>query len=71
MLAFKPKELMGKKVCRPDGAVVGTIKGVSQNTNTGTCDEVRIENGEEVIFARAKDLVPTGTSYMCRGLVYS
>jgi hypothetical protein len=71
MLAFKPKDLMGRPVRSPDGELIGTIRGVCQRSSEGPVDQVRIVRGEDVVFARARDLVPTGTEYMCRGVVYS
>jgi hypothetical protein len=66
-----PKQLVGKRVRFLDGEVVGTIKGVSRVSSSGAYEEVVIQQGEGIVRVRAKDLIPSGNEFICRGMVYS
>ena len=59
-----PKELLGKRVLDDDGVPLGFIKGVHQLRMRGEFEEVTIQNGKGIIFARIDELRPSGGQFV-------
>ncbi|MBM4248415.1 MAG: hypothetical protein FJ149_03090 [Euryarchaeota archaeon] len=59
-----PKELLGKRVLDDNGVPLGFIKGIHQLSMRGEFEEVTIENGKGIIFARIDELRPSGGQFV-------
>lgn len=59
-----PRELLGRPVSDQTGAPIGFIKGVHQLRMTGGFEEVTIQNGRGLIFARIDELSPSGSGFV-------
>jgi hypothetical protein len=56
MQEIGPRELLGRRVSDDKGAPLGVIKGVHQLRMAGGFEEVTIQNGRSLIFARIDEL---------------
>jgi hypothetical protein len=59
-----PKQLLGRRVLDGQGAPLGFIKGVHQLRMRGEFEEVTIQNGRGIIFARIDELRPSGDTFV-------
>ena len=67
MQELGPKQLLGKSVLDDRGERVGFIKGVHQLRMRGEFEEVTIQNGKCIIFARIEELRPSGEQFVLAG----
>ena len=67
MQELGPKQLLGKSVLDDRGETVGFIKGVHQLRMRGEFEEVTIQNGKGIIFARIEELRPSGERFVLAG----
>jgi hypothetical protein len=67
MQEMGPKQLLGKRVLDGNGATVGFIKGIHQLRMRGEFEEVTIQNGRGIIFARIEELRPSGEQFVLSG----
>ncbi len=59
-----PKELLGRRVLDDRGLSLGFIKGIHQLRMRGSFEEVTIQNGGDIIFARIEELRPAGEKFI-------
>ena len=59
-----PGDLLGRQVYDDNGTTLGSIKGVHQLRVSGGFEEVTIQDGRGMIFARIDELCPSGTGYV-------
>jgi hypothetical protein len=64
MQELGPKQLLGKRVLDDKGAPLGFIKGIHQLRMRGEFEEVTIQNGRGIIFARIEELRPSGELFV-------
>ena len=64
MARLGPRELLGKKVMDDKGEPIGFIKGIHQLNFPGGFEEVTIQNGRGLIFARIDELEPSGQCFV-------
>ncbi len=64
MSEIGPMDLLGRQVSDEKGASLGYIKGVHQLRIAGGFEEVTIQNGRGLIFARIDELSPSGKGYV-------
>jgi len=64
MKEIGPGELLGRQVSDENGAPIGYIKGVHQMRIACGFEEVTIQNGRGIIFARIDELSPSGKGYV-------
>lgn len=64
MSELGPKELLGRRVLDDRGLPLGFIKGIHQLRMRGSFEEVTIQNGEDIIFARIEELRPAGEQFI-------
>jgi len=67
MQELGPKQLLGKSVLDDRGETVGFIKGIHQLRMRGEFEEVTIQNGKGIIFARIEELRPSGERFVLAG----
>jgi hypothetical protein len=67
MQELGPKQLLGKSVLDDRGETVGFIKGIHQLRMRGEFEEVSIQNGKGIIFARIEELRPSGERFVLAG----
>ncbi len=67
MPGLGPKQLLGRSVLDDRGETVGFIKGVHQLRMQGGFEEVTIQNGKGIIFARIEELRPSGERFVLAG----
>jgi len=59
-----PKDLLGRRVLDDKGLPLGFIKGIHQLRMRGSFEEVTIQNGKCIIFARIAELEPAGEQFV-------
>ena len=64
MRPMGPRELIGKRVRRPDGESLGVIKGLHQTMCNGCFDEISIDSIGGPIFAPMAAILPDGECYI-------
>jgi len=64
MQEMGPRDLLGRQVSDDKGATLGVIKGVHQLRVAGGFEEVTIQNGRGLIFARIDELSPSGKGFV-------
>jgi hypothetical protein len=64
MQELGPKDLLGRRVLDDKGSPLGYIKGIHQLRMQGAFEEVTIQNGKGLIFARIDELTPSGEQYV-------
>jgi len=64
MREIGPGQLLGRRVSDDNGSPIGYIKGVHQLRVAGGFEEVTIQNGKGIIFARIDELSPSGIEYI-------
>jgi hypothetical protein len=64
MAEIRPGEFLGRLVSDDNGSPIGYIKGVHQLRMAGGFEEVTIQNGKGIIFARIDELSQSGMEYV-------
>ena len=64
MAELGPRDLLGRKVMDEKGEPIGYIKGIHQRRFPGGFDEVTIQNGKGLIFAKIEELTREGQSFV-------